>query len=286
MGKFEYHIADSWDTAVALLQEYGDDAKPLAGGTNLMIQLAQAEITVPHIISLTRIPGWDTVAVNGDITLGAGVTYRVVRGIAALQAQQRALPESARWVGNAQVRNVGTIVGNLCNASPAADSVPPLLVMDATLSLIGPDGERTLPVEDFILGPGQTALQDAELVRAITLAALPTRTSTKFLKASRRQVMAVSSVSVAGRLTLADDGTCATARIALGAVATIPRRIVAAEQALEGRVLTPDDLQSAADLAAAEITPVSDVRASADYRRHLTRTMVRRVLEDCLEQLL
>lgn len=285
MRQFEYHIADSWEAAVALLQEYGEDAKPLAGGTNLMIQLAQAQVRAPHMVSLTRIPGWDTVTVNGSITLGAGVTYRLLRGVEALQTQHNALPEAARWVGNTQVRNVGTIVGNLCNASPAADSVPPLLVMDATLSLLGPGGERTLSVEEFILGPGKTALQAAELVRSVTLPALPTRTSTKFLKASRRQVMAVSSVSVAGRLTLTADNTCATARIAVGAVATTPKRIPTAEQALQGRVLQPDDLQAAAELAAAAITPVSDVRASADYRRHLTRTMVRRVLEDCLEQL-
>lgn len=285
MAHFDYHSAHSWNEAIDLWQQYGDDAMPIAGGTNLMIQLAQGRFAVPHVISLTRIPAWDHVEVNGNVTLGAGATYRQVRHIEALQGARRSLLQAANHVGNTQVRNVGTIVGNICNASPAADSVPPLLTMDAYVTLVGPDGTRTLAIEDFILGPNQTALQHAEFVQSITLPELPLRTSTVYMKASRRQAMAISSVSVATRITMAEDNHCQIARIALGAVAATPKRIHGAEQLLQGQLLTSEALQGAADLAADAIEPVSDVRASAAYRRHLARTMVRRALEACVEQL-
>jgi carbon-monoxide dehydrogenase medium subunit len=283
---FEYHAPGSWDEAVALMGEYGPDARPLAGGTDLMIQLERRQIAPQHVISLTRIPNWDALNVNGELTLGAGTTYRQLEKTHAFYDKHKALVDAARQIGGVQVRNVATVAGNFCNASPAADAVLPLLVMDAVLRLSSPRGERTLPAGEFITGPNQTVLAADELLRVIHVPALPERTATVFLKAGRRRAMEISMVAAAVRLTLAPDSdVCQTARIAVGAVAPAPLRVRDAETLLEGERLTPDLIREAAQRAVHETAPISDVRASADYRRHLTSVMVRQALEQCWYQL-
>jgi CO/xanthine dehydrogenase FAD-binding subunit len=283
---FEYHAPGSWDEAVALMSEHGPDARPLAGGTDLMIQLERRQITPQHIISLARIPRWDALTMNGDLTLGAGTTYRQLEKTPALYHRHTALIDAARQIGGVQVRNVATVAGNFCNASPAADAVLPLLVMDAALHLYGPRGARTVPAAEFITGPNQTVLAEDELLREIHVPALPERTATVFLKAGRRRVMEISMVAAAVRVTLAPDGDlCQTARIAVGAVAPAPLRARDSETLLEGRRFTPELIRAAAQLAIQAIAPISDVRASADYRRHLTEVMVRQALEQCLSQI-
>ena len=283
---FEYHAPGSWDEAIALMVEYGPDARPLAGGTDLLIQLERRRISPHHVISLTRIPGWHALTLNGDLTLGAGVTYRQLEKMPALFTKHTALVEASRQIGGVQVRNVATVAGNFCNASPAADAVLPLLALDAVLRLRGPNGERTVPADTFITGPNQTVLTTGELLREIAVSALPERTATVFLKAGRRRAMEISMVATAVRLTLAPDSDrCQTARIAVGAVAPAPLRIREAETLLEGQRLTPDLIREAAQLALQAIAPISDVRASADYRRHLTSVMVRQALAQCLNHL-
>jgi carbon-monoxide dehydrogenase medium subunit len=283
---FEYHAPGSWDEAVALMGEYGSDARPLAGGTDLMIQLERRQIAPQHVISLSRIPNWDALNVNGELMLGAGTTYRQLEKTHALYGKHKALIDAARQIGGVQVRNVATVAGNFCNASPAADAVLPLLVMDAVLSLSSPRGERTLPAGEFITGPNQTVLAADELLRAIHVHTLPERTATVFLKAGRRRAMEISMVAAAVRLTLAPDGDfCQTARIAVGAVAQTPLRVRDAEMLMEGERLTPELIREAAQQAVNAAAPISDVRASADYRRHLTSVMVRQALEQCWNQL-
>jgi carbon-monoxide dehydrogenase medium subunit len=283
---FEYHAPGSWDEAVALMNEYGPDARPLAGGTDLMIQLERGQIAPGHVISLTRIPRWDALTVNGGLTLGAGTTYRQLEKTPALYRQHTALIDAARQIGGVQVRNVATVAGNFCNASPAADAVLPLLAMDAVLTLYGPRGERSVPAADFITGPNRTVLAEGELLREIHVPALPERTAAVFLKAGRRRAMEISIVAAAVRLTLAPGGdVCQTARIAVGAVSPVPLRVRDAEALLQGQRLTPDLIREAARLAVQASAPISDVRASADYRRHLTGVMVRQALEQCVSQL-
>jgi carbon-monoxide dehydrogenase medium subunit len=283
---FDFHAPGTWDEAVALMRAYGPDAVPLAGGTDLMILLERQQVAPRHVVSLAQIPHWNALAVSADLTLGAGTTYRQLEKTPALYGKHKALVEAARQVGGVQVRNVATVAGNLCNASPAADSVPPLLVMEAMLTLYGPDGRRSVPADAFITGPGQVVLGEGELLCQIQVPALPDRTTTVFLKAGRRRAMEISMVCVAARLTLAPEGeTCQTARIALGSVAPTPIRAREAERILEGQPVTPALLREAAQLAVEATEPISDVRASAEYRRYLTGVMVRQALEQCLMQL-
>jgi carbon-monoxide dehydrogenase medium subunit len=236
-------------------------------------------------VSLHRVPGLDGIDANGAVALGALVTHRVLERHSAFQGRLRALVEGAEVVGGHQVRNVGTVGGNIVNASPAADVVPVLLALDATVTCVGPGGERTLPLDGFLVGPGQTAGRPGELLTMVRFAALPGHSATAFLKAGRRKAMEISVVCVATRLTLDGEAErCVEARIALGAVAPTTWRARAAERALEGRAPTPDVLREAGRLAAAECQPISDVRASARYRALLVEALVPRALTRCLQR--
>jgi len=283
---FEYHEPTSLAEAVDLGDRFGADGRFLAGGTDLIIQMRRGKLRPRHVVSLHRIPGLDGIGVNGAVTLGALVTHRALERHPAFQGRLRALVEGAEVVGGHQIRNVGTVGGNIVNASPAADVVPVLLALDATVTCAGPGGERTLPLDGFLVGPGQTARRPGELLTSVHLPALPEHSATAFLKAGRRKAMEISVVCVATRLTLDEEGLrCVEARITLGAVAPTTWRARAAERALEGRAPTPDVLREAGRLAAAECRPISDVRASARYRTLLVETLVPRALTRCLQRI-
>jgi carbon-monoxide dehydrogenase medium subunit len=219
-------------------------------------------------------------ALNGRIALGARVTHAAIERHAAFEHRLRSLIEGAQVVGGHQVRNVATVGGNIVNASPAADVVAPLLALDAVVTLVGPAGERTLPLDGFATAPGVTARRPDELLIRVAFDAPAPRSATAFLKAGRRRAMEISVVCVAVCLTL-DDALerCVAARIALGAVAPTAVRARAAERALEGQVAGAEVFRHAGALAVEACAPISDVRASAAFRRHLIATLVPRALE-------
>jgi aerobic carbon-monoxide dehydrogenase medium subunit len=183
------------------------------------------------------------------------------------------------------VRNVGTIGGNVVNASPAADVVAPLLALDAELTLVSPTASRRLPLTEFLVGPGQTARRHDELLRYVHVRKLPTRSATAFIKAGRRKAMEISVVCVAARLTLDSEGRCVTAGIALGAVSATTMRARNAEQMLLGKAPTAESLREAGRLAAQACSPIDDVRASARYRTLLVEALVPRALERCIARI-
>jgi aerobic carbon-monoxide dehydrogenase medium subunit len=285
-SRFAYHAPASIAEAVALAAEFGDDARFLAGGSDLLIQIERRRIAPRQVISLHHVPGLDDVSVNGSIALGARVTHRTIERTPAFRGPLYGLIEGAQVIGGHQVRNVGTVGGNVVNASPAADLVPVLLSLDATLTLVGSGGERTVPLEQFLVGPGQTDRRPDELLVRVTMPALPTRSATAFLKAGRRKAMEIAIVCVAARLTLDDARErCLAARVALGAVAPTTLRAYAAERALEGQRIGRDLFARAGAVAAEACQPISDVRATAAFRRHLVAVLVERALERCVERI-
>ena len=287
MTRFEYHEPMSIPEAVDLARRHGDAMRFLAGGTDLIVQMRRGKQAPRHVVSLDRVPGLADIRANGGVTLGARVTHRAIERHPGLQGHLRALVEGAQVVGGHQIRNVGTVGGNVVNASPAADVVPPLLVLDATVTVLGADGERVLPLDGFATGPGQTARRPHELLTRIAVPAPPARSATAFLKAGRRRAMEISLVCVAVRVTLdAALERCVEARIALGAVAPTALRARAAERALEGHVAGRDAFAHAGRLAAEATAPISDVRASAAFRRHLVATLVPRALAIALARAL
>jgi carbon-monoxide dehydrogenase medium subunit len=285
VSRFDYHQPESLADAVDLAARFGGQASFLAGGTDLIVQIERGRVAPRHVIGLGRVPGLAGIEVNGRITLGARVTHRAIEQTPALAGSLRCLVEGAEVIGGHQVRNVATLGGNLVNASPAADLVPCLLALDGVVTLVGPGGEREVPIERFLLGPNRTARRPDELVTRVDLPALPPRAATAFLKAGRRRAMEISVVCVAARLDL--DATlerCLEARVVLGAVAPTAVRAHAAERLLEGQPVGGEAFRRAAEAAQEACRPIDDVRASAGFRQHLVGVLVRRALDRCVER--
>jgi carbon-monoxide dehydrogenase medium subunit len=271
--------------AVALARQFGEAARFIAGGTDLMIQIGRRKLKPDHVIDLSALRALSGIEETPDgFSIGALTTHKAIERHPAFQRELVALPESARVVGGHQVRNVATIGGNIVNASPAADVVTALLALDAELILAGTGGERRIRLDDFLLGPGQTDRRPDEVLKAICFARLPAASATSFLKAGRRKAMEISVVCVAARLTLSADGTtCETVRLALGAVGPRVLRARAAETFLAGGDASAERFRAAGRLAAEGASPISDVRASARYRRQLIEVMVGRALARCAQ---
>jgi carbon-monoxide dehydrogenase medium subunit len=285
VSRFAFHAPASTAEAVELAGRFGESARFLAGGTDLLIQIERGRLFASHVIGLHRVPGLDGVEVNGRVALGAGVTHRTVETTPAFQTTLRALVEGAEVIGGRQVRNVATVGGNIVNASPAADLVPVLLALDADLTLAGGRGERSVSLARFLVGPGRTDRRPDELLLRVAFARPPERTGSAFLKAGRRRAMEISVVCVAAVVTLdAARERCVDARIALGAVAPTTIRAREAERALAGQPAAAAAFTRAGRLAAQACDPISDVRASAAFRRHLVATLVPRALARATER--
>jgi len=248
---FEFEAPETIDEAVSLLKKAGGSARPLAGGTDLVVQMKESATRFPYpatIVSLDRISelrGIDF-ADGGGLRIGAGA----------------ALAEGAGFVGSLQTMNMATIGGNVCNAAPSADTAPPLLVYDAEAVIIGPDGRRTLPIAELFRGPGQTALAPDELLVELRLPAPTPATGAAYQRNTPRKQMDIAVVGVAVALTLSGD-TIERARVALGAVAP-----------------THETFAKAAAAAVEDSSPITDIRASAEFRRHLVKVMTARQLAE------
>jgi carbon-monoxide dehydrogenase medium subunit len=283
---FEVHQPDSVAQAIRLAADFGPDARFLAGGTDLIIQINRKRCMPLHLIALGGIDGLSGIERRGNnIVLGAMTTHKAIEQSVVLQGPLAALAEAARVVGGHQIRNVATIGGNVANASPAADLLPPLLTLDASVRVTGSAGNRQVPLADFLRGPGAVDRAVDELLVSLAFARPPFGAATAFIKAGRRRAMEISIVCVAALLALNAYGRCGTVRIALGAVGPTAMRAAAAEQALLGCEPTEAALCEAGRIAAAGCAPIDDVRASADYRRMLVQALVPRALRRCLQRI-
>ncbi len=275
-----YHTPASLDEALRLLAEYQTEARLLAGGTDLLIELERGVRSPKAIIDISRIPNLNTISQDDRrlIHLGPLVTHNQV--VASPLCLSRAFPlAKACWeVGAPQIRNRGTIAGNLVTASPANDTISPLMALEATVTLQSARGSRTIPLKDFFLGVRQTVLAPDEMVVDIAFSALSGDQVGTFLKLGLRRAQAISVVNVAVVLNMLAD-TVIQARVALGSVTPTIIRAGNAERFLTGKVLTRDVMERAGTLAAQTISPISDVRGSAEYRRYMAETLTRHALE-------
>lgn len=253
----------------------------LAGGTDHY----PARVVEPKredILDITAVPELQGVErTSAGLRIGAAATWRAVLD-AELPAACDGLKAAAREVGGQQIQNRGTVGGNLCNASPAADGIPALLSLDAEVELARVGGRRRLPLEEFILGNRRTALERGELLVAIHVPATALEGTGRFLKLGARTYLVISIAMVAGRLRLASDGTIAAVRLAVGACSAAALRLSALEEMLTG--MRPEDAEAAVRTAhLGDLTPIDDVRADAPYRLDAARTLVRRCLADLAE---
>lgn len=268
----------SLQAAIDLLTAQG--GKILAGGTDFFPALGQTAITVP-VIDISRLSELRTITVEGDtIRLGAGVTWSEIVA-APLPTAFDALKAAAREIGSVQIQNRGTIGGNLVNASPAADSVPPLLTLDARIELASPRGTREMPLDQFIRGNRQTQLARDEIVTAVLVPSRLGNLATHFSKLGARRYLVISIAMIAVALKRAGDGGITDARVAIGSCSAVAMRLPALEAALIGCRSELDIAPRVTAAHLAQLTPIDDARATASYRRDAALILVRRAIQEC-----
>lgn len=277
----EFRAARSMDEALACLADVGDEAQIVAGGTDVMIQHMRHEIDPSVLLHIGRLNGLDGIAENGALSFGALTTHRDLATDPLVVAALPALADAASTVGGWQTQEVGTLGGNLCNASPAADTVPPLLVADAHAELRSATGTRRLSLDEFLLGRRKTARLPDELLTSITATPLGDRSGEVYVKLGRRSAMEVAVVGLAVRLVFDAAGTVTSARIAACSVAPRPYRATGAERVLAGSRLDDEALAEAGRALVDSAAPIDDARASADYRLRVLPGLLARAVVTC-----
>ena len=284
MIRFEYLEPTTLDEAVALLARYGDKAQVLAGGTDLLVEIREHLRRPQYVVNIKRVPGIDGLSYDSieGLRVGAAVTARTLELMPEVRQNYLGLAQALRELGSIQVRNRATLAGNICRASPSADTLPPLIADGARLRLHGGAGVRDLPLEQFFTGPGRTQLRRDELLTEIVVPPPPAHCGRAYIKHGRRKAMELATVGVAVSVAL-ENGRCREARICLGAVAPTPIRARQAEALLAGEVPDPARLAKAARAARDESRPISNVRGSAEYRREMVEVLTRRALEQAVQ---
>lgn len=279
---FSYHRPGTVADALALIGQFGEDGKVLAGGHSLLpimkLRLAQPA----HLVDITGISDLRGIReIDGGVEIGALTTHHDILTSTVLAAKVGLLPEMAHVVGDQQVRNRGTIGGTLAHADPAADYPAGVLALDATIVTIGPEGSREIAAADFFTGFLETALQSGELISAIRVPALGERTGYRYEKMAN-PASGYATVGVAAVVTVAEDGTISAARIGITGASDVAWRATAVETALVGATPSDESIRAAANLAIDGQELLSDVHAPADYRERVTKNLVFRAVKNAI----
>ncbi|MGH7832611.1 MAG: FAD binding domain-containing protein [Candidatus Binatia bacterium] len=277
---FELFQPNSLREASTIVRDKGPGGRFLAGGTDLVIAMKEKGLVPKYVVDLKKIPKLSGIReqTDGSIVIGALTTMREVETFPMITKRFPFLARSAAEVGSIQIRNRATVGGNMANATPSADVAPALLVLDAKAVISGAEGERTVELENFFRGPGQTIMAADEILTAIVIPPTDPRLVGEYIKFSPREMMDLAYVGVAVALVLGENKRCEHVRISLGAVSPTPMRAGRAEAVLLNQVLTENLADKAAAEAAGESKPISDVRSSAGYRREMVRAMTKRAL--------
>lgn len=285
MNRFEYLEARTLPEAIATLgQEEG--ARIVAGATDFLVRWRQGLWKPRSVLSIQHIPGLDRVNYTPAIglSLGSLVTIRTLELHPLIQQYYPALSQAATTFAGVQIRNLATVGGNICNASPSGDTLPALIAYEAECRLIGSEGERLVPLESFFLGPGRTVLRPAEILIELHLPPPPPHTGALYIKHSPRSAMDISTVGVATMVTLdGEDGVCREVRIALGAVAPTVIRARSAEALLRAQRLDVGLMEQAARTAMEDAQPIDDIRGTARHRRAIVEALTSRTLRSAVQ---
>ena len=285
MEQMRYEAPDTVDAAVALLASASGEARILAGGTDLLVQLRAERIEPELIIDIKKIPELTEISKeNGGFRVGAAVTGAELGEHEGVKKLWPGVVESVELIGSVQIQGRASMGGNLCNASPAADSVPALLAAGATAAIAGPGGRREIPVEDVCTGPGQTSLAKGEIVTSLFLPARPAHSGDAYLRFIPRTEMDIAVVGAGVSLTLDGDGNCSAARFGLGAVAARALLVAEAADALIGTPVDSAALDNLAKAASAAARPIDDMRGTKEYRIKVSGVLARRAALIALER--
>jgi carbon-monoxide dehydrogenase medium subunit len=278
-----YEAPETFESAVALLAAASGEARVLAGGTDLLVQLRSGVIEPDLVVDVKRIPEVHAItAENGGFRIGAAVSGAELGEHPAVRKMWPGVVEAVELIGSTQIQGRATMVGNMCNASPAADSMPAMIAAGAIVRIIGPGGRRELPVEEMCIAPGQTALDKGEIVTSVFLPARPPRTGDAYLRFIPRTEMDIAVVGAGVCLSLDESGTCTAARLGLGAVAARPLLVTEAAAALIGTKVDVAALERLAEAASAACRPIDDKRGTKEYRIKVAGVLARRAAETAL----
>ena len=283
MQDFDFYMPQTLKELASIMKE--KDGQIVAGGTDVIPGMRRGLFSTECLVDASYIDDLRFIEDQGTrMVIGALTTHQEIVESPVLQETIPSLVEAASTIGCHQTRHRGTLGGNIANASPAADTIPALLTYDAEVRLIHSSGERTLPLDDFLEGPGKTGLERGEIIHSISFVRLKEPWGTAFIKLGLRKGMAISVANAAAALVLDGSGKIADARLALGSVAPTVVRSPGAEALLAGQEPVEDVFHKAAEACLAGIAPISDVRSTEEYRRHSTMVLARRVLATAAAQ--
>ena len=280
LPRFHYHDPTTLEEACRIMAELGERAKPLAGGTDLLVNMKKGLLSPETVLSLGRIdPLRDQRRSNGELRIGACMTVAELAESGDVKEMFHALSSGANSLGSPLIRNLATVGGNIASARPAADLPPPLMAYGARVVLRQSSGERTVSLDDFFRGPGETVMAPEEILTEIVIEKPPENAGAAYMKLGVRKTLEISIVNVAAYLSLdGPDGAITTARVVLGAVAPVPMRAPSAEGLLMGRKPDESLFAEAGEAAARDSRPIDDLRGSAGYRKDMVAILTRRTL--------
>lgn len=281
LKEFGYFDPQRIEDAVSILQKWDKRVVILAGGTDLLNQMKIRQIIPEFVLNIKNIRELEYIREHQGLEIGPLTTITAIRESNLIKKEYFSLHDAAEWFGTPPIRNMATVGGNVCRSSPSSDMVAPLMALDAKLKLVGPGGERTVPIEEFALGTGENVL-DREILTKISVPRPenPSGTAFRKLKRSSADLAKVScAVSIAIR-----DGTCEDIRIVLGAVAEKVLRARKAEEIIRGGKVTNATIEEAAKKASEEAQPITDVRSTAEYREQMIRVLVKRLIPLSIER--
>jgi CO/xanthine dehydrogenase FAD-binding subunit len=284
MIDFEYYAPGSLKEALMLLHKSKGEAKILAGGTDLVVQMKNESVRPAVVVDIKNITELNKLEWNDKVLrIGAALPLSRIINFPPLKQFFHVLYQACASIGSVQLRNRATLGGNICNAAPSADSAPALLCLEALAIVLGTKAKRRIRFEEFFSGPGQTALAKDEILLGVEIPAPASLSLGYYLKHTPRQDMDIAIAGVCSWLSFNPiSRRCQEARIALGAVAPTPIRVTAAEALLRGKEISADNIELAAQAAAQTAQPISDVRGSAEYRREMVRVLTRRSLQKAM----
>ena len=280
MNDFQYLAPHKLDEAAVLMAEHAGSAQLLAGGTDLLIFMRDGRKSPEVIIDAKKIPELTRVQLDADqLTIGAAVSCRTIWEHPEIAERFPALTDAATLIGGIQIQGRATFGGNLCNAAPSADTVPPVIVYGAIAHIISARGERDVPVEEICTGPGRTSLAPDEILVSLSIPAPPANSGAAFLRFIPRNEMDIAVANAAARVDLDDSGTTfKSVRIAIGAVAPTPLFVEAAGAALSGKPVNDESISDAARIARDASTPINDMRGTIEHRKQLVEVLTTRAL--------
>lgn len=278
---FDYVAPTGLEEAVEFLAKHNGRARPLSGGTDLIDHVQTGRLEPDLIIDVKKIAELNVLEIgDSGLRLGAAVPCYEIYNHQEISTRYAALADSCRIIGGIQIQSRASVGGNICNSGPAADTTPSVIALGGVCVISGPNGTREVPSEEFCTGPGRNVLQPSELLVEFRFPPRPANSGSHYRRFIPRNEMDIAVVGVGAAVELAEDGErILSARLALGAVAPTPLRVPAAEEALAGQPTNDETLANAAKAAQQAISPITDMRGTAEYRIHLTEVLTRRVLQ-------